>query len=90
MMRFIDDDAGYLAWLAANPAGYVLKCERSPRLGGARLHRASFPTIQGRPRNGGPWTTSWQKRAAGTVAEFDAWAVAELGAPAARFPRCGP
>jgi hypothetical protein len=25
MRRFIKDDAGYVAWVAAHPAGYVLK-----------------------------------------------------------------
>ena len=27
---FVDDDRGYLRWLAANPTGFVLNTTRSP------------------------------------------------------------
>jgi hypothetical protein len=32
---FIDDDAGYSAWLRQHPGDYVVNCER-PAAGGAR------------------------------------------------------
>jgi hypothetical protein len=30
MQDFVDDDPGYLAWLAAHPAGFVLNTYRRP------------------------------------------------------------
>ncbi len=54
--EFRDDDAGYLAWLAAHPDGYVINIARSQSATEARVHHAGcrasgirdvpdFPTI---------------------------------------------
>ncbi|MBN3511476.1 hypothetical protein JYB55_21840 [Mycolicibacterium septicum] len=36
--EFRDDDAGYLAWLAAHPHGYVVNITRNHSVSAARLH----------------------------------------------------
>jgi hypothetical protein len=30
MESFVDDDIGYLAWLAAHPDGFVMNADRDP------------------------------------------------------------
>jgi hypothetical protein len=45
MIRFSDDDLGYLAWIAAHPDGFVLnvRCPPDPRC--VVLHRANCTSI---------------------------------------------
>jgi hypothetical protein len=45
MIEFVDDDRGYLIWLAENPEGYVINVRRSPDPAYVVLHRASCWTI---------------------------------------------
>jgi hypothetical protein len=49
MRHFVDDDAGYLAWLAGHPADFVINTGRSPSAAYLMLHRASCRTISGTP-----------------------------------------
>ena len=76
------DDAAYLAWLDANPDGYVINTEPGGR-GYARLHRATCDTIRTRPPFIGPF---YIKLCSTSVEEFDEWAFQLRGAPA---QRCG-
>lgn len=82
------DDAAYLAWLAANPDGYVINTEPSAH-GYARLHRATCGTIRYRPPFVGP---SYIKICATSLREADEWAVQRRGAPAehCRSVHCWP
>ena len=50
--EFRDDDAGYLAWLAAHPDGFVINMLRSHSATAARLHHVGCWTISGKPSNG--------------------------------------
>jgi hypothetical protein len=43
--EFRDDDAGYLAWLAAQPNGFVINIARSHSATQARVHRADCQWI---------------------------------------------
>lgn len=45
MIRFSDDDLGYLAWIAAHPDGFVLNVRCSPDPNCVVLHRASCTSI---------------------------------------------
>lgn len=45
MQYFVDDDQGYLGWIATHPAGYVLNTTRSPSAAYLMLHRANCWTI---------------------------------------------
>jgi hypothetical protein len=61
MLHFVDDDPGYLGWVAAHPAGYVVNTTRLPSAGYLMMHRATCPTItRPQPRATtftGPWST---------------------------------
>ena len=45
MPHFVDDDAGYLGWLAEHPGGFVLNTTRTPSAAYLMLHRATCWTI---------------------------------------------
>jgi hypothetical protein len=62
MPTFDDDDDGYLAWLAANQAQFVLNIQRSASPPtNLVLHRASCGTINGTPARGLHWTGPYIK-----------------------------
>jgi hypothetical protein len=85
--EFRDDDAGYLAWLAAHPDGYVINIARSQNATGARAHHAGCWTISGQiPRGGGVWTGPYVKVCAEHLSELERWAIDLVGEP---IPRCG-
>jgi hypothetical protein len=52
MHEFRDDDAGYLAWLAAHPDGYVINIARHYSATTALVHRAGCWTISGENHTG--------------------------------------
>ena len=78
IIEFMDDDKGYLAWLAGHPDGYVLNCERPPRPAYLMLHRATCGAISGKP--GRRWTVAYQKVCAETFKEIEAW-TGPIGSP---------
>ena len=45
MIRFSDDDLGYLAWIAAHPDGFVLNVRCPPDSHCVVLHRANCTSI---------------------------------------------
>jgi hypothetical protein len=61
MRHFVDDDAGYLAWLAGHPADFVINTGRSPSAAYLMLHRASCRTISGTPARGSTFTGDYTK-----------------------------
>jgi hypothetical protein len=84
---FKDDDAGYLAWLAAHPDGFVLNTYRNPRSGYLRLHAASCRSISGIPANGARWTTTYVKRC-GERGELEDFARRVVGGDVWVCPTC--
>ena len=78
IVEFMDNEKGYVAWLAEHPNGYVLNCERPPRPSGLTLHRATCWTIS--RASGTNWTVNYQKVCADTFEEIDAWA-SQIGTP---------
>jgi hypothetical protein len=89
--HFIDDDGGYLAWLAANPTGYVVNCARAPKPDYVILHRADCTSITGTPSRGVTWTHGqFRKVCAGSVVELDQWARDTVGTVPSRCGRCDP
>jgi hypothetical protein len=76
--RFIDDDAGYLQWLAANPDGYVLNTHRKPTPDYLMLHRVGCSSIRGAPARGIRWTSGYIK-ICGERGELEAFARRSLG-----------
>ena len=86
IVEFMDDDKGYIAWLAGHPDGFVLNCERPPRPSYLILHRATCWTIS--RTSGSNWTVIYQKVCADTFEEINAWA-SQIGPPW-RCGFCGP
>jgi hypothetical protein len=73
MRHFVDDDAGYLGWLADHPQGFVLNTGRSPSAAYLMLHRASCGSIRGTPARGITFTGDYSKVCGGRE-ELDAFA----------------
>ncbi|MBU8820525.1 hypothetical protein KL864_32130 [Mycolicibacterium goodii] len=86
--EFRDDDAGYLAWLAANPDGYVANVARRYSLNEARVHHASCRTISGQNPHNGPWTGPYVKICAPRLSDLQQWAVTIMGAPVTPCGTC--
>jgi hypothetical protein len=88
---FMNDDDGYLAWLAAHPTGYVINCAKDPKPDYVILHRADCSSITGTPSNGGRWTHGgYRKVCAGSKAKLDAWAWDAVGTAPSRCGMCQP
>lgn len=84
--EFRDDDAGYLAWLAAHPGGYVINIARNHNPSAARVHHASCRTISGQNPHGGAWTGPYVKICADSLNDLEQWAKSQVGLP---IPSCG-
>ena len=94
--QFDSDDGPYFAWLRANPTGYVLNVERSPRPAYMVLHRAECPHISrivAPGRAGGFTERDYIKICSPTLAALSAW-VKQHGRPSGSFSkrcaRCSP
>jgi hypothetical protein len=61
MRHFVDDDPGYLNWIATHPEGYVLNTTRSPSSGYLMLHRTSCWTISRLQRKATTFTGEYSK-----------------------------
>lgn len=84
--EFRDDDAGYRAWLAAHPDGFVINVARSYSATTARVHHAHCRTINGQNPHRGAWTGPYVKVCAQYLAELEAWAGDHVGIA---IPTCG-
>lgn len=88
---FVDDDAGYIAWLAAHPTGYVLNHERSPSARYLVLHRADCWTIAPRDRaDTRTWTIAYPKTCSATRPALTIWAEANTRRPPSPCGTCQP
>jgi hypothetical protein len=56
MIRFSDDDLGYLAWIAAHPDGFVLNVNCLPDPHRVVLHRANCTSISNDTHAPGAYT----------------------------------
>jgi hypothetical protein len=90
LVIFTDNDAGYLAWLDANPAGFVVNTLRTPSLGNLILHRATCGTITGTPARGDQWTGEWIKVCSQELVALNDWAKREVGGELRPCRRCRP
>lgn len=75
--RFVDDEKGYLKWIADHPDGYVLNIQRGLNPSDARLHRANCWTISS--PTGGPWTGSYIKICSTMLGALEDWAREQVG-----------
>lgn len=74
-LEFRDDDARYLAWLAANPGGYAINIARSHSANEARVHLAGCWTISGENPAGSTWTGQYVKVCAEDLTDLEQWAI---------------
>jgi hypothetical protein len=88
--EFRDDDAGYLAWLASHPDGYVINIACSHRTPEARVHHADCRTISGKNPRGRVWTGPYVKVCAERLDELERWAIDQVGEPIRRCGTCHP
>jgi hypothetical protein len=88
--HFVDDETGYVGWLASHSAGYVVNSERTPKADYLVLHRADCSSISGTPSHGVLWTRDFRKICAGTADELDGWAQDAIGTIPSRCGRCRP
>jgi hypothetical protein len=90
MDRFVDDDAGYLAWLEAHPRGYVLNTFPHMRSAYLVLHRTTCGTLNRRLAKGREWTHLYGKACSDDHAELVEWAFGETGRSVHGCGTCGP
>jgi hypothetical protein len=90
LVTFTDNDAGYLAWLEANPAGFVVNTPRSPIASYLMLHRAKCRTIGPQPARGSKWTADYVKMCSMNIAVLHDWARREVGGELRPCQRCRP
>jgi hypothetical protein len=86
--HFVDDDAGYLDWLARHPDGFVINTGRTPSAAYVMLHRADCSTINGRPARGATFTGDYSK-VCGDRDELEDFA-GQLGRKAQQCGQCQP
>ena len=91
MIRFSNDDLGYLAWVGAHPDGFVLNVRRVPdRDRVAVLHRASCKSISNETYAPGAYTgRGYRKVCAITEAELNLAAKSEGRSDGTFSKRCG-
>ncbi len=90
MIEFLDDDEGYLSWIAANPDGLVLNVRRMTDPNYVVLHRASCGSISTDKREPGAYTTrGYRKVCAASVAELQLAAKREGRRDGSFSKRCG-
>lgn len=82
--QFLDDDAGYLAWLRSHPRGFVVNSHRKPTVWYLTLHRARC-IVRDPPR-----TAEYRRTCADTAEELVEWAAASVGAEPTRCENCHP
>jgi hypothetical protein len=87
---FSEDEDGYSRWLAEHPNGYIINANRTPSPNYLKLHRASCPTISGRPAHGETWTGPYIKVCADQKTALTEWAADEVGGSPEPCQRCGP
>lgn len=87
MTRFVDDDDGYLAWIAQRPDGFVLNTQRTPKSNYLRLHRATCRTIIILQPGASRWTMDYIK-ICGTRTELESWARDAVGGAVQPCPLC--
>ena len=90
MQRFVNDDAGYLSWLAAHPRGWVLNTYPHVTSAYLILHRAACRTVNRPLGPGRRWTELYGKSCGDDRRELETWALRETGKPVKPCAICLP
>ena len=78
VQHFIDNDEGYLHWIATNRQGFVVDCYREPTPTYLILHRATCPTLSKLPGYGTSWTKDYRKVCSSSRVDLQHWAQQEI------------
>ncbi len=94
-VSFVDDDAGFLAWMAQHRSGYVLNSRRKPSARHLKLHRAACSSIApGAEASTGAgdrtWTVTYRKVCATDLRALVDWGSAQFGVSPDPCKRCKP
>jgi hypothetical protein len=87
VQHFINDDAGYVTWLATHPDGFVLSAFGRSTPAHPMLHGATCHSISVLPTNKHAWTTNYTK-ACGERSELEEYARAHFGHEAKPCGQC--
>jgi hypothetical protein len=87
---FLEDDAGYLAWTAAHPSGFVVNADRTLSPKSLTLHRASCSCIGRPPAPGQTRTTNHRKVCASDRDTLVRWCREDVGAEPGTCSHCLP
>lgn len=87
---FEDDDAGYVAWVASHPSGFVVNANRLPNASYVVLHRATCRTISGDPTKGRSWTSAYLKACSEDRHVIDRWVRTKTGTVPSTCGTCLP
>src|SRR3712207_607293 len=90
VIRFQDDDEGYLAWIDANPRGFVVNCEPHPSPNNMVLHRASCMHITVPGENMEHWTHQYIKVCSPKNGLLMKWCRDVVGSEPTRCSTCSP
>jgi hypothetical protein len=90
MRRFVNDDAGYIAWLAAHPDGFVLNTYAHVTSAYLIMHRTACRTINRPLAHGKSWTYPYGKTCSDDRQEIETWALRETGKPVKPCAHCLP
>lgn len=91
MQVFVDNDTGYVDWLARHPRGLVVNADRHPKPGYLVLHKATCPRISRTSRPYGAWThRSYIKACSEQIADLEKWARDEAGGTLQPCGHCHP
>lgn len=89
---FHDDDAGYVRWVAENPAGYILNIQRGLSAGDARVHTAACRhvtrAIEASASGNRRLTITYIKVCSSYATELDEWSIQRVGVEIRRCPSC--
>src|SRR5688572_23585176 len=88
--KYIDDDQGYLAWLASHPSGYVVNAERTPHAANLFLHRSSCSFITKLSKTASHWTKDFIKICSDAPNELHSWADNEVHGKLKPCGKCKP
>jgi hypothetical protein len=89
-VKLPDDDAAYVAWIAANPAGFVINIQQGLNASDARLHLAGCRTISHENPRRGPWIGTYIKVCSVDLDALDRWAVEHARGDVAACRICHP
>jgi hypothetical protein len=85
--QFVDDDDGYLQWLATHPDDFVLNVERAAVPTNLVLHRSTCYTINTMPTRGSQWTGPYIK-VCGTMNDLQVYVRSKAAAEPRKCKLC--